>query len=275
MNHLEYWQLAESPFHSRDVASGFFQGGTVEEAIARVAFLVESRQRLGLVLGPSGVGRTMFLRNLHLPLSAAIQDRFRIIYLPLRGVSSSELPSVVLSGLRCSNLSAAPLNRAQLWQTIEDEILSLSLLGERVVILCDDIEKSEKGTAEAIWRLMNIRGKPTCIFAIDDTYEPGIEDWVIEESDLRVELPLWDLLQTSEYFEFALDRVDAERGIYESQAVIRIQELGNGKPRRICQLAELSLVAGAVQRVDFISSDIVEQVANEIPGLEASQFALD
>src|SRR5260370_40516061 len=63
-----HWGLTEAPFRGAFDARFFYESPTHEEALARLQFLVEERQRLGLLLGETGTGKSMllevFARNL-------------------------------------------------------------------------------------------------------------------------------------------------------------------------------------------------------------------
>jgi type II secretory pathway predicted ATPase ExeA len=56
-----HWHLRTSPFRSGGASRYFHRGAAHEEAIARLGFLVDDGRRLGLLLGESGVGKTLVL----------------------------------------------------------------------------------------------------------------------------------------------------------------------------------------------------------------------
>jgi type II secretory pathway predicted ATPase ExeA len=87
--------------------------------------------------------------------------------------------------------------------------------------------------------------------------------WVVEMNELRIDLPPWDLGQVADYFDFAVSAAGGDPNIFDAQAMTRIQELADGIPRRIAQIADLALVSGAVRRSDQVNAEIVEEVCNE------------
>ena len=56
-----HWGLQESPFRGRPDPKLFYQSPTHEEALARLHFLSDQRRRLGLLVGASGSGKSLFL----------------------------------------------------------------------------------------------------------------------------------------------------------------------------------------------------------------------
>jgi type II secretory pathway predicted ATPase ExeA len=278
MNHLKHWQIEASPFIAQTTGPGFYCRGSVDEAVARIGFLIQNNQRLGLLTGAKGVGRSTLLRNLKQPLRKSNTGRFpHLIYVSSKGISALEFVQRIANSFRSPIPAHSPTTThvEQYWKQIDDEFLAVALQDEQIVLLIDDVDHATPSVQTVVARLMQLRGRPTCVLAFDDTSDQTIAEWMISESDLRIELPQWDLAQTADYFEFALDRVHAAEGLFDSQAITRIQELANGLPRRIIQLAELGLVAGAVQKVSQISAGLIEQVADEIPGFDAFEFAVN
>ena len=59
---LKYWGLERWPFASSPGASQFYPTAGHHEALARIEYLVNSRRRLGALLGDSGTGKSLLLR---------------------------------------------------------------------------------------------------------------------------------------------------------------------------------------------------------------------
>jgi type II secretory pathway predicted ATPase ExeA len=57
----QHWGLPESPFRGGIDPKSFYPSPTHEEALARLQFLVERQRRLGLLVGPSGSGKSLLL----------------------------------------------------------------------------------------------------------------------------------------------------------------------------------------------------------------------
>ena len=83
MSYLKHWKLDRSPFSIAGNRRAVFTGGTVEEALARSEFLIDQGKRLGLVIGPSGVGKTTLLEQLIL-IRNAQKPREHVVRVDLR-----------------------------------------------------------------------------------------------------------------------------------------------------------------------------------------------
>jgi len=89
-------------------------------------------------------------------------------------------------------------------------------------------------------------------------------------ADLRIELTAWDVDETEGYLRTSLKQAGCGNEVFEPQAVARLQELSGGIPRRISQLADLALLAGAGQSLQQIDTEVVESVYREL-GVPAVQ----
>jgi hypothetical protein len=68
--------------------------------------------------------------------------------------------------------------------------------------------------------------------------------WILEQCDLKIELPAWDLGQTADYFEFAIAREGGRDDMFDGQSMTRIHELGDGIPRKIETAVRSDLILG-------------------------------
>lgn len=262
MKYLNHWNMLSSPFSPSRHA--FFVGGSVEEAVARLSFLIENHRQLGIVVGPNGVGKTSLLRNLRSVTSKAIGFR-ETGYVAMSGLEAKHLPIRILGAFM--QASDADIERQfsleSIWQRIEDLAVSSQVQDQRAVLLIDDLDAVSKDW-EQMQRLLHLSNGFTCILAVSEQAYHRLPLDLRDRCELRVDLPAWDLTMTADYFEWALSRYQHD-DLFEPQAIVRIQELSTGLPRRMLQLAELALVAGAVQRVNRISASVIDQVASELP----------
>ncbi len=252
MSYLTYWQLPRSPFGLQSGGQGYFAGGTIEEAFARCDFLMQQSRKLAFVIGPSGVGKSSFLDQLALKQS----------------IRNPKANWVRL------DLQSTPQTQTD-WNNVEDTLFGLSAVGRKVTFLVDNVVR--EGTENddvfnALSRLCRNRSDWLMLLAVDDDALPDLPRWLLESCHLRVDLPRWDLGQTADYFDFALEQVGYEQALFDAQSITRVQELSDGIPRRILQLAELALVAGAVRQTDRIHAELVEEVYQEFAVAIGSNF---
>jgi type II secretory pathway predicted ATPase ExeA len=266
MNVLGFWKLSQNPFALS--SSLFFAGGSVEEAIARTEFLVSSARTLGILLGPSGSGKTTLMQRFS-TLRYATENRkaIRCISISAGGRNCEEVVEMIADSLsqtrlmkRVGNVQSA---ESDAWTTIRDVLIAAKSGACRVVLMLDGFVDSHSNW-ETVRRLVRIDLPVTVLVSIDTERVYELPSDVARLSELRIDLPTWELSQTADYFDFALESVEGKPGIFDAQAITRIHELSDGLPGRVRRIADLCLVAGSAQRAAKITSDIVEDVHQEL-----------
>ena len=145
---------------------------------------------------------------------------------------------------------------------ISDIVLSWRTVGHHSVIVFDETTGMSDSGLDLFARLCRIPGVTTLLCVSEETLV-DLPRWVVEMNELRIDLPAWDLGQVADYFDFAISTAGGDPNIFDAQAMTRIQELADGIPRRIAQIADLALVSGAVRRSGQVNAEIVEEVCNE------------
>ncbi len=262
MTYWKYWQFSSAPF-SGEQAQPLFRGATVEEAIARIEFLITNRRSLGSLLGPSGVGKSSVLRYCgnHPPVTAEVPS-IQTLRISLMGMAGGELLSTLASRLTGSRLT---VDGTEAWKALCDYFRAATREETQTVLLLDDAESSSAAAEADLNRLLSMSFPLTTIFAVETQMASAVSRSLFERTELQVELPGWEVIQTAEFLAWTCQRLGRQEPIFTDGAIERLQQLSHGIPRRIVQLADLALVAGAVGQMDFIDQDCIEQCAWELP----------
>ena len=136
-------------------------------------------------------------------------------------------------------------------------------LEHRTVLLLDNVHDVNDDVYQAISQLWSSQNRWSMLLSVDDESIVNLPRWIIDQCELKIDLPSWDLGQTADYFDFAQNQAEGNGDIFNAQAITRIQELSDGIPRKIVQIAELALVAGAVRKSERVTSELVDQVCEE------------
>ncbi len=271
MSFLRHWKLLRSPFTIGANGRGMFTGGTIEEAMARSEFLVEQGKRLGLVIGPSGVGKTTFLKHFSRTRNSR-STRENLVIVDLRCADGDMLANRILSAL--DPCQESRLSTQNCWSRINDHLFAESAMGHRTVLLLDNVHDVNEDVYQAISQLWSAQIRWCMLLSVDDDSIVNLPRWILDQCELKIELPSWDLGQTADYFDFALHQAGENGDIFNCQAITRIQELSNGIPRKIVQISELALVAGAVRQSEKVTSELVDQVCDEFTVSVGGKFPL-
>ena len=260
MSYLRHWKLARSPFSVGPTGRGVFTGGTIEEALARCEFLVAQEKRLGLLIGPSGVGKTIFL-NQFIRTRNHQNPRENLAAIDFRCTDGTSAPRRILNGV--APHQELPASTQDCWSKINDHLFAEAAIGHRTVLLLDNLQDANDDVYQALSQLWSVPVPWSMIISLDDDSIVNLPKWILDQCELKIDLPEWDLAQTADYFDFAVQQAGGDDSMFKGQAITRIQELSEGIPRKIAQISELALVAGAVRKSDRVTSELVDQVCDE------------
>ncbi len=267
MHYTQYWRINQSPFATNS-QSKLFEGGSVEEAIARIRFMVKNRSSFGLLIGPSLVGKTVLLRHLTSRIATMNSDGpTKVVYLSLLGMDLDAMLAKLterLSGEETKLQNFAIASREKRWVALEDSIRGNIAQNSRIVLLIDDLQNGSNEIFSILRRISGNLTQLTCVLSVSEDRLHDLPRSLIDRCQLRISLPPWDLGQTADYFEFCMDLCKGRDSIFDAQSITRIQEVSEGLPYRINYMADLCLVAGALRRTDRVTAELVDEVANEL-----------
>ena len=263
--YLSHWNLDVCPFPRRLEPKSFYPSPAHEEALARLHFLVDEQHRLGLLLGGGGTGKSFLLR--------VFADRLRrggrpVAAVGLVGIEPSELLWLLVGGLGLNPEPGLPLSA--LWRLLTDRLAEYRYQHLQAVFLLDD---ADHATAEVLTQVMRLVKCDPCaasgltvVLAGQDQRIGRLGTDLLELAELRIDLGRWEQCETEKYVEASLAQAGRTAAAFDSAALARLHELSAGVPRRVAQLADLALVAGASQNLEQIDAETVECVSQELVG---------
>ncbi len=262
-----YWGLNGAPFVGGLNLKGFFLSGIHEEALARLDYLVQHRQRIGLLIGPAGTGKSLLLEVFSAQLRRCGQP---VVQISVAGAKRSELLWDLLEGLGRMPTPQSP--SCLLWQQLFDRFREAWWVGQPVVILFDQMESVSKEGGETISRLLGCINRPewTVTVVLAGRWEilSQLGRSLLDQVDLQMVVEPWELPDTQRYVQEALRRAGRSEPIFTAEAVQRLHELSRGIPRQINRLANLALLAGALEGLPQIGPELIEAVYAQLPPLE-------
>ncbi len=271
-----HWKLSRSPFANSTSGRFFYEHPSGEEALARLGFLVEERRRLGLLLGEPGGGKSTLLGRL------AAEVAFgggTVAAVNAIAIDADELLWQAAAELGANPSAGDPT--FLLWRTLTDRIAELRYQRMTTLLLLDDAHRATPAALAVVERLVHCEATPEATLTIvvatnaDDVERLGGKQGggLLAAADLRVDLGPWSETDTAQYVQRALTESGASDDVFEASALTRLHELSGGVARRVNQLADLSLLAGAGQQLEHIDAATVEAVFAELSAGGAVQFA--
>lgn len=260
--YLSYWQLRAKPFGGA-TQPAYIPSSTHEEALARMHYLIESRRRLGLLLGPPGCGKSFLLdllaRQLRRVSAAAA-------CFSLQGLSAREMLWKLADSF---GLYPDPVASSfDLWLQIDQQVAENRCQGIATVVLLDDADSAQRETLEQVVRLA--RGEPglpnrlTLALAGRSDRISALGRQLLELADLRIDLAAWDFTDTENYVRQSLVRAGRKNSAFSAEGLLRLHELSDGAVRRVALLADLALLAAAGGKLPLVDDHTVQAVYDEL-----------
>ncbi len=253
-----HWNLTADPFLG--TASPFVRTPTHAEALARLIASVESGQRLAIMSGAEGLGKSVVLEALVKELKTP-RHRFARISGPVDG-------EALFQGMARGLGMRVPVGpaRGTAWKALCDAIKLSRAQKQHVVMVVDDAQTLEsRADVRDLERLARIDPHPetrlSVIVAVTEAGETmalGSSEWLLA---IRL-LPL-TRSETLHYVREKLAEAGRSDPAFTPRALTRLHDLTGGVPRGLDRLASLSLMAGAVRGLEVIGPDVLEGVARE------------
>jgi type II secretory pathway predicted ATPase ExeA len=257
------WGLLRPPFG--DVASGriFHETPAGEEALARLDFLVETGRRCGLLVGRGGVGKSRLLEVFARRMRSAGHD---VAAVSLQGADARVLLWQLAA--RLGSNPATSESTFALWRRVSDRLQENRYTLRKSVLLLDD---ADDATAEALSQVTRLAQddpatelQATLVLTVREDRLNRLGRRLLELADLRIDVPRWEEIDTRCFLHHAIREAGRREPLFTEQAIALLHELSSGVARRVRQLAELALLAGAGQNVDRITPEIVQGVCEQL-----------
>jgi type II secretory pathway predicted ATPase ExeA len=255
-----YWGLKQAPFALPACRQLVDRSPLCGEALERMAFLVENRSPFGLLIGPSGSGKSLvldeFIRRQQAAGAAAV-------LLSAAGLQARDVLFCLACQWGCQPAEADDGGR--LWRLVADRLAELRLEGLPAVVAVDDLDEAGADAQNLVQRLLSVpQAELTIVAAVRDENAATIGARLLELADLRIELTCWTVEETREHLKISLSHAGRQQPAFADRAVQRLFQLSGGVPRRVNQLAQLALVAGAGQGLKQIDEQTVLAVHEEL-----------
>jgi general secretion pathway protein A len=259
----DYWRLNAAPFDGTLEPATFHAGRPQEEAVARLEWLVEERQRFALVVGAEGCGKshlgTMAIRRLGgLGAETAL--------LSLRGLTAGDWIEMLLERLPLDAASRAEPLRP--WQKLENRLRENTLMERTTALFFDDLDHAPPDALEGVGRLIGAAEPRFARVAVVATANPAgaaaLPAGLRERAAVRIELGLWDAADVAAFLSSALERAGGRGDVFSAEAAATVARFAGGVPRTVARLAHLALAAAAGDGLGQVDAATVERAWREL-----------
>ena len=259
----DHWKFTGAPFDGGLEPATFHAGGPQEEALARLEWLLEERQRFGLVTAAQGCGKShlaaMAVRRLGgLGAETAL--------LSLRGLAAGDWIELLLQRLPLDPLSRAEPLRP--WQKLENRLRENTLMERPTLLVFDDLDEAPADALDGIARLVGAAEARFARTVVVATATPAglvrVPASIRQRASLRIELTVWSEEDVAAFLTQAISRVGGDPAIFPADAAATLARFTGGVPRTVSQLAQLALAAAAGDGLDRVDAATVERAWREL-----------
>lgn len=232
---LAYWGFSHWPFQ-RQRAGGPAIGGSQEEALARLLFVVDERRRCGLLTGAAGTGKSCLFRMVG---DYARRQGQLCVDVNADGMGAHELASRIADQLLVEPGNESP---SIVWSGIKQRLVSQALVHQPIVLLIDHPDAVECGPV--LRRLLGLADSvdaPLTMLISSRTSAWGAD--LTDQMELVVELAGWSQQETAQFISESLSTAGATKQIFSREAIAIIQEVSQGVPAQVNRTCDLALIA--------------------------------
>lgn len=258
--YLDHFQLKSQPFSEHAPVPALWQDPRMDEGLARLDFLVQCGQ-LGLVTGPSGVGKSALLKRF---LHGVPPQSCQPLYCHL-----THLPSAGLLKLVVTQLGETPRRgKERLYQ----QILERAARAEGTLLLVFDEAHLLDGDALTDLRLLissalDVR-PPLKMLLVGQEPLRGIlrqarHADLLNRVSVRYQLRPFSREHTCRYIDFQVSQAGGDAKVFDESVKIAIHDYTGGVPRQINSLATACLLQATARNVMRIDDDLFQYAAGE------------
>ena len=253
-----HWKLAREPFLSG--GAPYVPLASHEEAVARLVHTIETGQRLAVVRGEAGLGKSQVLTR---ALAEARSPSRRVARL-----SSPSDGAGLLAGLAEGLGVRVPAGsgRSFAWRVLGDAIRLCRWQRLHVVLAIDDCQDLVSSTDRLdLARLVHLDPHPEArltILQVFQSSEDG-ESLPVSPWELAVRLAALTRSDAERYLTAKLTAAGRDEPTFTPRALSRLHQRSAGIPRGLDRLASLALMAGAWRGLEIITPDVIEGIAQE------------
>ncbi len=279
--YCDYWNLTKPPFDNVPDPSMYAQCHTsMENVIAETIFAIkEGNEAFAVIIGAAGLGKTLSLRII---IDALEQDRYKSVLITNPSLSFSQLMREIIGQI--TGVACEDTRKADLLETFNHLLLHSMDEGRKIVIFIDEANALSPANLENLRLLTNMQDDQRNLFTLVLAGQPELAQRLEHPKRANLfqrigtygridKLPSPEALKG--YMETRLTLAGATRKIFKNETIPVIWEYSeNGVPRLINKICKLSLKACETNGFDFISADMVSQIAGRFLKLSSAAIQM-
>ena len=261
--YLDHFGLKVNPYALDPNLRLLYVSSSHEETMAHLVYGLEQGERLILLSGEIGLGKTLAIQT----LVDKVQQMFKVVVINTTMLGFRELLKMVLddSGFefdRRADMADLIFAFKEVLQSLEDE-------GRRMLLIVDEAQNLDKNTLEGIRLLLNINESGAFGLCIVLVGQPalvkhiGTPEMVQLKQRIRVHYNMEALsrAETDEYLHHRATLCGRPTKLFSKGAVDRVFELSEGSPRLVNDAASQALLTAYLDGAQEVSAKHLDSVS--------------
>lgn len=243
--------------------SPFFESPAYLEAVARLEYALQRRDRVAILTGPMGSGKSTLLEKW-----TAQQRRQGLIvpYLKTPGTFEHDFLWELATQLKADvGMTSTP---AELWFQIREQLTAYSLEQRPVVVVVDHVEEIARETADILLSLARMHcgseANSTLLLSVDQKYLHSFDIRLLKLADLKIELEAWEPSDVAHYTAAYMAEHPEPTLEIDEAAIEAVSRYSEGLPRVISQILDLSRLAAEAGQSETITPESIEAIREEL-----------
>lgn len=267
----QHWKLERRPFENTLEPEFFFPSQTHQAAVLKLRYLIENQKGAGVLVGPTGTGKTFVTRRLVQELGSQIGPWLNFVFPQMTADDLLTDIAIRLGGELATASPNSILPRSAALRIIERSLDEHARAGRHPVLVIDDAHLiDDPATLQTLELLLNFQQPPQRAFSLillgDRLLLSRLSRLPRFDERLAVRAMLQSLSpdETARYIRFRLEVSGARNAIFDTEALAEIADLSEGIPRRINRLADLALLVGYADGRRELTAADVAAVSDEL-----------
>jgi len=275
--YCDYWNLKKAPFDNvPDPAMYAACHTSMENAVSETIFAVqEADESFAVIISEAGLGKTLALR---LIINALDPVKYRAVLITNPSLSFTQLLKEII--VQITGQPCEEVQKGILLDTLRHLLAASMDQGKKIVIFIDEANVLTPANLEDLRLLTNIQDEKRNLLTLVLAGQLELAQRLVHPQQANLfqrigsysrigKLPSIESVKM--YIESRLKRAGANIRIFDDECIPMIWEYSeHGVPRLINKICKLCLKAGETNQFDFISADIVAQVAGRLQKLTDS-----
>jgi general secretion pathway protein A len=258
--YLEHFQLRQQPFCEHALVTALWDDARMNEGLARLEYLVQ-HGTLGLVTGPSGVGKSALLKRF---LNGLPSQQCEAVYCHLTQLPSAGVLKLIVTGLgEVPRLGKDRLYKQILERAAAAEGTLLLVFDEAHLLSADALTDLRLLISSALEVAPPLKLLLTGQDLLRSMLRRSRHADLLNRVSVRYQLRPLSKEQTSRYLDFQMTQAGGDPKIFDESVKGAIHDFTGGVPRQINNLATACLLQATARKVARVDDELFRQASQE------------